>query len=178
MPSYELPTIIDVRSIPVASGAPRRARILHDTIPKESRVLSKCNGISGTSSPQDRDSASYEGRNNRPTSRMVSSPCQVCRFPRSQDSCLDLFRRRGRNTRGATSFHKAEGPGLGYAVLTIELPGQGTPLRRDGARMQPEGEILVDSVLSSLTLLATTTRHGSNSGHWPVSTTSLTEQYH
>lgn len=52
-------------------------------------------------------------------------------------------------------LHAAEGPELGYAVLTIEAPGQGMPLRKDGIRMQPEGEILVDSVLNFLTKLAT-----------------------
>jgi hypothetical protein len=52
-------------------------------------------------------------------------------------------------------LHVAEGPGLGYAVLTIEVPGQGIPLRKDGAPMQPEGEILVDTVLKFLTKLAT-----------------------
>lgn len=44
----------------------------------------------------------------------------------------------------------AEAPDLGYAFLTFDGPGQGMVLRRDGMRLRPDGEIVVDAVLDFL----------------------------
>ena len=41
----------------------------------------------------------------------------------------------------------AEGPDLGYAVLTFDGPGQGLVLRRDGVPVQPDSEVVLGSVL-------------------------------
>ncbi|MCJ1360528.1 MAG: hypothetical protein MMC33_010536 [Icmadophila ericetorum] len=41
----------------------------------------------------------------------------------------------------------AEGPDLGYAILTFDGPGQGLVLRREGVHMQPDGEVVLGSVL-------------------------------
>lgn len=41
----------------------------------------------------------------------------------------------------------AEGPDLGYAVLTFDGPGQGLVLRRDGVPMEPHGEVVIGAVL-------------------------------
>ncbi|KAH8819908.1 Alpha/Beta hydrolase protein [Xylogone sp. PMI_703] len=45
----------------------------------------------------------------------------------------------------------AEGPRLGYAVLTFDGPGQGLVLREDGVPLRPDGEIVVEAVLDFLT---------------------------
>ncbi|KAL2181896.1 Alpha/Beta hydrolase protein [Thermothelomyces heterothallicus CBS 202.75] len=47
-------------------------------------------------------------------------------------------------------LHVAEGPGLGYAVLTFDGPGQGLVLREDGVPLRPDGEIVVEAVLDFL----------------------------
>lgn len=44
----------------------------------------------------------------------------------------------------------AEGPGLGYAVLTFDGPGQGLVLREDGVPLRPDGEVVVEAVLDWL----------------------------
>ncbi|KAK4150315.1 Alpha/Beta hydrolase protein [Chaetomidium leptoderma] len=44
----------------------------------------------------------------------------------------------------------AEGPGLGYAVLTFDGPGQGLVLREDGVPLRPDGEVVVEAVLDFL----------------------------
>ncbi|KAH9883406.1 alpha/beta-hydrolase [Xylariomycetidae sp. FL2044] len=44
----------------------------------------------------------------------------------------------------------AEGPGLGYAVLTFDGPGQGLVLREHGVPLRPDGEIVVSAVLDFL----------------------------
>ncbi|EED17265.1 alpha/beta superfamily hydrolase [Talaromyces stipitatus ATCC 10500] len=48
----------------------------------------------------------------------------------------------------------SEGPGLGYAVLTFDGPGQGLVLRRDGVPMQPAGEAVLDAVINFIELYA------------------------
>ncbi|MCJ1357873.1 MAG: hypothetical protein MMC33_007869 [Icmadophila ericetorum] len=40
-----------------------------------------------------------------------------------------------------------EGPDLGYEILTFDGPGQGLVLRREGVHMQPDGEVVLGSVL-------------------------------
>ena len=44
----------------------------------------------------------------------------------------------------------ADGPALGYAVLTFDGPGQGLVLRRDGIPLRPDGETIVGAVLDFL----------------------------
>lgn len=44
----------------------------------------------------------------------------------------------------------AEGPGLGYAVLTFDGPGQGLVLREHGVSLRPDGEVVVSAVLDFL----------------------------
>ncbi|KIM94021.1 hypothetical protein OIDMADRAFT_136494 [Oidiodendron maius Zn] len=44
----------------------------------------------------------------------------------------------------------AEGPGLGYAVLTFDGPGQGLVLREDCVPLRPDGEVVVEAVLDFL----------------------------
>ncbi|KAI0836427.1 alpha/beta-hydrolase [Hypoxylon sp. FL0890] len=46
----------------------------------------------------------------------------------------------------------AEGPRLGYAVLTFDGPGQGLVLRRQGVPLRPDGEIILAAVLDFLEL--------------------------
>lgn len=61
------------------------------------------------------------------------------------------------NTGGADSVQEelyhiygATGPGLGYAVLTFEGPGQGIVLRRLGTHMRPDWEVVIATVLDSV----------------------------
>jgi pimeloyl-ACP methyl ester carboxylesterase len=44
----------------------------------------------------------------------------------------------------------AEGPALGYAVLTFDGPGQGLVLRRDKVHLRPDGEVVLGAVLDWL----------------------------
>ncbi|KAI3326229.1 alpha/beta-hydrolase [Xylariaceae sp. AK1471] len=44
----------------------------------------------------------------------------------------------------------AEGPRLGYAVLTFDGPGQGLILRREGVPLRPDGEVVLAAVLDFL----------------------------
>ena len=44
----------------------------------------------------------------------------------------------------------ADGPPLGYAVLTFDGPGQGLILREDGVPLRPDGEVVVEAVLDFL----------------------------
>lgn len=44
----------------------------------------------------------------------------------------------------------AEGPPLGYAVLTFDAPGQGLVLRRDGVPLRPDGEAVMTAVVDFL----------------------------
>nr|A0A411KUP9.1 RecName: Full=Alpha/beta hydrolase ucsC; AltName: Full=UCS1025A pyrrolizidinone biosynthesis cluster protein C [Acremonium sp.]QBC88147.1 UcsC [Acremonium sp.] len=41
----------------------------------------------------------------------------------------------------------AEGPGLGYAILTFDGPGQGLTLRESGVPLRPDGEVVIEAVL-------------------------------
>ncbi len=44
----------------------------------------------------------------------------------------------------------ADGPPLGYAVLTFDGPGQGLVLREDSVPLRPDGEVVVEAVLDFL----------------------------
>lgn len=44
----------------------------------------------------------------------------------------------------------AEGPRLGYAVLTFDGPGQGLTLRQEGVPLRPDGEVVLAAVLDFL----------------------------
>ncbi|KOS21560.1 UPF0255 protein [Escovopsis weberi] len=57
----------------------------------------------------------------------------------------------GDSTQGEIYFINAStGPGLGYAVLTFDGPGQGVVLRRHGLPMRPHFEVVVGRVLDHL----------------------------
>ncbi|TLD07195.1 hypothetical protein PgNI_10619 [Pyricularia grisea] len=47
-------------------------------------------------------------------------------------------------------LYPAAGPGLGYAVLTFDGPGQGIVLRKHGLRVRPDWEVVTSSVLDYL----------------------------
>ena len=51
-------------------------------------------------------------------------------------------------------IHPAAGPGLGYAVVTFDGPGQGLALHRDAIRMRPDWETVIGAVLDHLEALA------------------------
>jgi pimeloyl-ACP methyl ester carboxylesterase len=48
-------------------------------------------------------------------------------------------------------MHPSAGPGLGYAVLTFEGPGQGVKLWRDETTMRPDWEVVMGRVLDFVT---------------------------
>lgn len=48
-------------------------------------------------------------------------------------------------------MNPAAGPGLGYAVLTFDGPGQGIMLRKYGLEMRPDWEIVTGCVIDCLT---------------------------
>ncbi|KAK9778087.1 putative AB hydrolase-1 domain-containing protein [Seiridium cardinale] len=48
----------------------------------------------------------------------------------------------------------ADGPGLGYAVLTFDGPGQGLVLREQGVPLRPDGEVVLEAVLDFLSAYA------------------------
>ena len=47
-------------------------------------------------------------------------------------------------------LHPSLGPGLGYAVLTFEGPGQGVVLRKHNCKMRPDWEVVVKHVIDGL----------------------------
>ncbi|KAI0109878.1 alpha/beta-hydrolase [Daldinia grandis] len=52
-------------------------------------------------------------------------------------------------------MNPAAGPGLGYAVVTFDGPGQGLMLRRYGLEMRPDWEIITGCVIDHLTAFST-----------------------
>ena len=47
-------------------------------------------------------------------------------------------------------MNPAAGPGLGYAVVTFDGPGQGLMLRKYGLEMRPDWETVTGSVINHL----------------------------